>query len=612
MSAVPQESVTVEQQPNLELIEGGQNREEYGQLDVYRQHLVEDVPSSLEEALADAEHTKLVAADIEAAKARGAQVNEDDAAFIGSAAEQGVNFYSLDDDGRRIATEFVAAKKVTDLSPEAAAYLQGELESTDKNEEALTLSRIGMQSRARLNLDAEIAASQTYDHAQNQHNTEAALAKVEDSMKKAGFNLGSPETEATKEQPEVEAPATPVEEATKPQPVAAATRTRRRATRPQGPPTHSTAVTTEQTPVEASTETTTLDLSALDISVDKRGRAHDKSGHFMKLSAKNLQVLEARQDDILAGQQDYKPSHRAENMAEAPITDEDDAEANQPSHRAHEPSHRGDYQAETTATVVDADGNEYEPRHKEYQPSHRGEYQEELINPGHIAPEDWDELTDDERSELIDLWNAETPERQAKLLADAKADPESAPEPAEQKLVTPEDTKPRTLRKRFNDVLAWASARVGAAGYAKTKEYFNDEEKGDRRKRVAAVVLGAGALLGVAYTAHKFGHHSGSEIALTAPGTAAAQDIAPHITIQPEHVEHMKTLQSGHNIWNDARDILHRHGLEANRHNTDILKDHILHSNHLSEAQAHDLPVGFDYSVPSAEEIADMLKKVKS
>lgn len=163
------------------------------------------------------------------------------------------------------------------------------------------------------------------------------------------------------------------------------------------------------------------------------------------------------------------------------------------------------------------------------------------------------------------------------------------------------------LKRMFGkarDLLANAGAYAGMKyenGKARAAEYYTDEERGDRRKILSAVV-GAVVLTGSAYLVYKSvaGHGGESHLAGHKPahtGNTTGTVKAPWTTrpAAPATVE----LNQGSNPWYVARDVLKSRG---NPHPTNLqindLDRRILKLNHWTRAMARHLAAGTEVKIP--------------
>jgi hypothetical protein len=195
----------------------------------------------------------------------------------------------------------------------------------------------------------------------------------------------------------------------------------------------------------------------------------------------------------------------------------------------------------------------------------------------------------------------------------------------------------------------WAARRagglaVGGTTVTRTREWFNDDPTGRRRKAaiVAGALIGGAVVVGLAYLAakglfnveehHPKGHHQPTHTGTTPARTsvpdttpAAPTPQAPSAPTSPEgtvthHHYHLhghnaskhiarfgdttsyagRLGHSGSTIWgNEELRIRHFHpdwSQQRVYHAANWMSRHILHLNHLTETQAEDLPVDFRYA----------------
>ncbi|MEO6513768.1 MAG: hypothetical protein ABIR37_03700 [Candidatus Saccharimonadales bacterium] len=206
-----------------------------------------------------------------------------------------------------------------------------------------------------------------------------------------------------------------------------------------------------------------------------------------------------------------------------------------------------------------------------------------------------------------DDWNTRSNKEKRTIIKTAKII-----EAQEAEQVTTVDTRKRRLAKDLGHRAAAAATTgmsVVGSRIAKGLEYYQDVEKGKRRKITLAVIAGATALagLGIAYVATKNGTSvSGNrlqELMQNKPHDVAAKKAALD-ELQQKPLGDMNTgaaiekahtikLHSGDTIWGESKENLMLHG---NRHpnNAQVTEEmhRVMKLNHINEAQARGLDVG--------------------
>jgi hypothetical protein len=167
---------------------------------------------------------------------------------------------------------------------------------------------------------------------------------------------------------------------------------------------------------------------------------------------------------------------------------------------------------------------------------------------------------------------------------------------------------------------------AGQAKLATTQEFYNDDDRGQRRRKITAAVVGAVGLAGLSYLAHKGADVSGGvshpagEVSQTPPHAAGleVQPIFPGAGKVHQHMSeavngmtpgagkhvaaHEMTLHHGHTIWDDEQHMIAQHHanlspVELQGH-TEEAVDETLQANGLSYEDARHLPDNFRYHIP--------------
>jgi hypothetical protein len=142
-------------------------------------------------------------------------------------------------------------------------------------------------------------------------------------------------------------------------------------------------------------------------------------------------------------------------------------------------------------------------------------------------------------------------------------------------------------------------------GAQRTGEYFNDDEKGTRRKIIGGA-LAATLLAGAVYleaSGHGLGfHHHGSNAQEATNGRGGnggnGNDLPPkHHGLGPEtgstNVESSIQLKQGDTVWGSVNEYAAQHGHHLTEAQTQLITDKVLKANNLNWSSAHNVPVGY-------------------
>lgn len=503
-------------------------------------------------------------------EAFGHEVEDGLAEELLGAASQGTDYWNLSDEGKKIAGQIVQTRSYGKLPVELRADVRSQkLSDTETNSAAFERYKQKAAARLKLSeaLDAEYAQSQAVaapqtDHAQENVKTKSRPGQV-GGVKSKGLShlLATDEDLPQPGELGKEADRLLKELRRTSHDTPAQTGTSESA----GTPATSAAEEAPQSKASPKASQRRAGIKDL-VSLDGNGRAHYTSGVKVvdgqavgKLNGKfmtkhELDMIEAHADQIREGAKErerilglrensknlmtrmYGEAEYAERFADNPNVDPDAWKARE---YGNEPAYEAKHRAENRTT-------------------------EEL--PADVDEAFWGSLSDEERAFWFD---ANADEKQN--LRDAKTAPSSATKALElynkqstelEPYEPVTDTTPKGLKARWNRMVgkAWAKLQSMKTGVG---EYYGDEEKGRRRKKILGGLIGAGALIGtgvaiyletrgggVSHHATSGNHHP------QGGGTGGHHHEA---VVHKPKVAH-QTLKSGHTIYGDLRDYAHQHG----------------------------------------------------